>query len=419
MHEPFVIVGGGAAGCFAACIASAAGVPVLVLDANDRLMHKLSITGKGRCNVTNHCDLDTLMQHVNRNPRFLYSAFSRCLPEDVMRFFTARGVPLKTERGRRVFPESDKAKDICDCLLRTMEQNGVEHRLHANVRSLILRDGICCGVRLAGGEEIAASSVLVTTGGMSYPRTGSRGGGYRLAEQAGHTVNSPQPALIPLETAETDIREMQGLSLRNVTLRVTRGKKTVYSELGEMLFTHFGVSGPLVLTASCLMEPQKLSEYTLHIDLKPALDDQTLHARILRDLEPQPNRQMANALSSLLPASMIPVMLRRAQIDPASKVHDLTRVQRSSLVQCMKDFTLHPSAMRPISEAIITRGGISVKEIDPNTMGSKLIQNLYFAGEVLDVDAFTGGYNLQIAFATAHAAAKAVSEKEALSHGLR
>ena len=406
MNYDVLIVGGGASGCFAAVTAAERGRRVLVLDANDRLMHKLSITGKGRCNVTNNADPDTLMQNIPRNPRFLYSAFSRCTPQDVMAFFEEAGVPLKTERGRRVFPQSDKAADIVGALQRKMSEAGVTHRLHTRVKSLVLEQDACTGVQLSDGTVLRAASVLLATGGMSYPRTGSRGDGYTLAQQAGHTVIPPQPSLIPLETAETDAAEMQGLSLKNVTLTVKHGQKVIFTELGEMLFTHFGVSGPLVLSASCMLDPAKLSEYLLTVDMKPALSAEQLDARMLRDFAAQQNKDIANALRLLLPASMIPVMLSRAGIAPDTKVHSITKAQRTALGACIKGYTLHITALRPIAEAIITRGGVSVKEVDPNTMASKKCSGLYFAGELLDVDGYTGGYNLQIAFATGCAAGR-------------
>ena len=406
MNYDVLIVGGGASGCFAAVTAAERGRRVLVLDANDRLMHKLSITGKGRCNVTNNADPDTLMQNIPRNPRFLYSAFSRCTPQDVMAFFEEAGVPLKTERGRRVFPQSDKAADIVGALQRKMSEAGVTHRLHTRVKSLVLEQDACTGVQLSDGTVLRAASVLLATGGMSYPRTGSRGDGYTLAQQAGHTVIPPQPSLIPLETAETDAAEMQGLSLKNVTLTVKHGQKVIFTELGEMLFTHFGVSGPLVLSASCMLDPAKLSEYLLTVDMKPALSAEQLDARMLRDFAAQQNKDIANALRLLLPASMIPVMLSRAGIAPDTKVHSITKAQRAALGACIKGYTLHITALRPIAEAIITRGGVSVKEVDPNTMASKKCSGLYFAGELLDVDGYTGGYNLQIAFATGCAAGR-------------
>lgn len=408
MHSNIIIVGGGASGMFAAVTAARRGRSVLLLDANDRLGHKLSITGKGRCNVTNDCDPDTLMQNIPRNPRFLYSAFSRCTPADVMAFFEAAGVPLKTERGRRVFPQSDSAKDIVHALTQEMRKENVRIYDHSRVTELLITEDRCTGVRLENGAEHTADAVLLATGGMSYPRTGSRGDGYRLAQQAGHMVIAPQPSLIPLETAEHDPQEMQGLSLKNVTLTVKRGKKVIFSELGEMLFTHFGVSGPLVLSASCMLDPQKLSDCLLMIDMKPALTPEQLDLRIQRDFTEQKNKDAANAVRGLLPASMIPVMLRRAGISPEKKVHDITKAERAALVGAVKGFTLHPTAMRPIAEAIVTRGGVSVREVNPNTMESKKIHGLFFAGELLDVDAFTGGYNLQIAFATGFAAGSAM-----------
>lgn len=407
---PIIIIGGGAAGMFAAVTAARSGQDVLLLDANDRLGHKLSITGKGRCNLTNACDLDTFLQNVPRNPRFLYSALSRCMPDDVMQFFEDAGVPLKTERGRRVFPQSDSAKDIVDALIREMRHAGVKIRMQARVKRLLISDSRCTGVQLAGGEIISADAVLLATGGMSYPRTGSRGDGYRLAEQAGHTVIPSQPSLIPLETAESDPQEMQGLSLRNVTLTVTNGKKTVFSEMGEMLFTHFGVSGPLVLSASCRMDAANISAYLLTIDMKPALTAEQLDQRLQRDFAAQPNKTIGNVLKGLLPASMIPVMLRRADIPTETKVNTVTRQQRHTLGTAVKGYTLHVTAMRPIAEAIITRGGVSVREVNPNTMASKKVGGLYFAGEILDVDAYTGGYNLQIAFATGYAAAAGIQD---------
>ena len=399
-----LIVGGGASGCFAAVHATRRGRKVLVLDGNDRLMHKLSITGKGRCNVTNDCDIDTLMQNIPRNPRFLYSAFSRCSSADVMVFFEKAGVPLKVERGRRVFPVSNKASDIVSALKHEMDAAGVAVKLNTRVKKLLVENGVCIGVRTADGQEYRADSTLLATGGASYPRTGSTGDGYRLAQQVGHTVISPVPSLIPLETKEDDAREMQGLSLRNVTLTVTEGKKKLFSELGEMLFTHFGVSGPLVLSASSRMKHDRLSDTLITVNLKPGLTPEQLDARLLRDFAEVPNRAIGNILKGLLPASMIPVMLRRAELSAEKKAHDITKAERIRLCEHIQRFTLHPTAMRPVTEAIITRGGVSVKEVDPNTMESKLLKSLYFSGELLDVDAFTGGYNLQIAFATGFAA---------------
>ena len=402
MNADTIIIGGGAAGCYAAVTAANLGRRVLLLEGNDRIGHKLSITGKGRCNVTNACDLDTLTANIPRNPRFLYSAFSNCMPQDVMDFFEAEGVPLKTERGRRVFPVSDSAADIVNALKNAMHRLNVKI-IHARVQKLCIEDGCCVGV-IADNTEYRAESVLIATGGMSYPRTGSRGDGYTLAKQAGHTIVSPQPSLIPLETVEADPKEMQGLSLKNVKLTVLRKNKVIYTEQGEMLFTHFGVSGPLVLSASAAMDAQHPTDYTLQIDMKPALTHEQLDLRIQRDFSELQNRVLGNALGKLLPSSMIPVMIRAAGLSPERRIHDMKREERLQLGKTIKAYPLSVKAMRPIAEAIVTRGGVNVREVKPKTMESKLVNGLFFAGEVLDVDAFTGGYNLQIAFATGYTA---------------
>lgn len=406
MNTDVIIVGGGAAGCFAAIAAARRNRSVLLLDGNDRLGHKLSITGKGRCNVTNACDMDTLMANIPRNGRFLYSAFSGCMPQDVMDFFEAEGVPLKIERGRRVFPQSDQAADIVQALLRAMKRAGVK-REQLRVDGLCMENGRCIGVR-SGNAERFAESILLATGGASYPRTGSKGDGYRLAMQAGHTVISPQPSLVPIETVESYPAAMSGLSLKNVTLTVRNGKKSCFCEQGEMLFTHFGVSGPLVLSASAMMEPSDAASYVLEIDMKPALTAEQLDLRIQRDFAESPNRMLGNTLQKLLPSSMVPVMLELAALAPDQRVNAVTREQRQKLGAMIKAMPLHCKAMRPIAEAIVTRGGVSVKEVSPKTMESKLVSGLYFAGELLDVDAYTGGYNLQIAFATGYAAGQVI-----------
>ncbi|MBR6760656.1 MAG: NAD(P)/FAD-dependent oxidoreductase [Oscillospiraceae bacterium] len=406
MNTDVIIVGGGAAGCFAAIAAARRNRSVLLLDGNDRLGHKLSITGKGRCNVTNACDMDTLMANIPRNGRFLYSAFSGCMPQDVMDFFEAEGVPLKIERGRRVFPQSDQAADIVQALLRAMKRAGVK-REQLRVDGLCMENDRCIGVR-SGNAERFAESILLATGGASYPRTGSKGDGYRLAMQAGHTVISPQPSLVPIETVESYPAAMSGLSLKNVTLTVRNGKKSCFCEQGEMLFTHFGVSGPLVLSASAMMEPSDAASYVLEIDMKPALTAEQLDLRIQRDFAESPNRMLGNTLQKLLPSSMVPVMLELAALAPDQRVNAVTREQRQKLGAMIKAMPLHCKAMRPIAEAIVTRGGVSVKEVSPKTMESKLVSGLYFAGELLDVDAYTGGYNLQIAFATGYAAGQVI-----------
>ncbi len=407
VQTDIIIVGGGAAGCYAAVTAARRGKTVLLLEGNDRIGHKLSITGKGRCNVTNACDCDTLTANIARNSRFLYSAFSKCMPEDVMAFFEAEGVPLKVERGRRVFPESDRAQDIVDALKRAMRQAGVQV-VHKRVTDLMTEDGKCVGVR-CGDTAYSAASVLIATGGVSYPRTGSKGDGYRFAEQAGHRIITPQPSLIPLETVETYPADLSGLSLKQVKLTVKRGKKVCFSEQGEMLFTHFGVSGPLVLSASAMMDPAHATEYKLFIDMKPALTPEQLDTRIQRDFAEQPNKILGNAMGKLLPSSLIPVMIQQTGLSIALRIHDMTKGQRLQLGATMKALPLTIKGMRPIAEAIVTRGGVSVREVDPSTMQSKLCAGLYFAGEVLDVDAYTGGYNLQIAFATGYSAGLAMS----------
>lgn len=402
MTTDVIVVGGGAAGCYAAITAARLGRKVLLLDGNDRLGHKLSITGKGRCNVTNACDMDTLMAHIPRNSRFLYSAFSQCMPEDVMTFFEQEGVPLKVERGRRVFPQSDRAADIVNALLSAMEQAGVRTQ-RARVDALILQEGACIGVK-SGEQSFYAESILLATGGASYPRTGSCGDGYRLAKMAGHSIVSPQPSLVPIVTVEEYPARMSGLSLKNVLLTVKRGDDTCFREQGEMLFTHFGVSGPLVLSASAMMDAQRAGEYSLFIDMKPALTAEQLDLRIQRDFAESPNRMLGNTLQKSLPSSMIPVVLELAALSPELRVNRVTKQQRQQLGANVKALPLHCRSMRPIAEAIITRGGVSVKEVSPKTMESKLCKGLFFAGELLDVDAYTGGYNLQIAFATGYAA---------------
>lgn len=411
-----IIAGAGPAGMIAAITAAEAGKRVLLLERNPKPGRKLLITGKGRCNVTNNCDRDTLLANIPRNPRFLYAAFSRFSTADTMEFFESRGVPLKTERGNRVFPVSDKAADILNAL-----EKGLRHPLitiqEARISKLLtLPDNTgVCGVVCEDGTEYHAASVLLACGGKSYPRTGSSGDGYRLAEQAGHRIVPPVPSLIPILTKETDPKEMQGLSLKNVTLTVSRRGKTVYEELGELLFTHFGVSGPLVLSASAHMTGKKPEGrcdetfyasmlegqgYHLSIDWKPGLSEEQLDRRLLRDFAKFQNRDIINSLSELLPRKSIPVMLRRAGIPFETKINAVTKEQRRALLLAIKDFSLMPTGFRPIEEAIITSGGVDVREVNPGTMESKKLPGLFFAGEILDVDGYTGGFNLQIAFAT-------------------
>lgn len=400
-----VVIGGGAAGMLAAITAAERGKSVLLLEKNDRLGKKLAITGKGRCNVTNDCSVDEVLKNIPRNGRFLFSAMHVFAPEDTMRFFEANGCPLKTERGNRVFPVSDRAGDIITALERAMQRAGVRRRRETALE-ILLKDGVVAAVKTDAGL-ISAEAVILCTGGLSYPATGSTGDGYRMAARLGHTVLPASGSLVPMESGDIACAQMQGLSLRNTALKLLdcRGK-TVYQDFGELLFTHFGVSGPMVLSASAHCKEGE--RYTLSLDLKPALDEEKLDARFLRDLTAYANRSMENALSDLYPHSMIPVLLERCAIDPARKANSLTRTQRRALIAQTKAFSVPITGLRPVEEAIITRGGICVKEVDPKTMGSKLVPGLYFAGEVLDCDAYTGGFNLQIAWATAHAAGSAV-----------
>ena len=398
-----VVVGGGAAGMMAAGMAAQAGAHVTLLEQNGRPGKKLLITGKGRCNVTNDCAWQDVLLNVPTNPRFLYSALAGFSPADARAFFEQYGCALKTERGNRVFPVSDRSQSVLDALVRFLHENHVQ-LLPRRVTELAAAGGRVTGVKTESGP-IPADCVILATGGLSYPATGSTGDGYRLAEQAGHSIQPPCGSLVPLVSPDGACAEMQGLSLRNtgVQLRDEKGK-TVYQDFGELLFTHFGVSGPTVLSASAHLKPGK--SYSLVLDLKPALDEGKLDARFLRDLEAYANRSMENALADLFPHSMIPVLLRRAGIDPALRANSLTRQQRRALLEETKRFVIPISGTRPVEEAIITRGGVSTKEIDPRTMASKLVHGLYFAGELIDCDAYTGGFNLQIAWATAHAAAQ-------------
>ena len=404
MRYDVIVIGGGPAGMFAAITAAGRGLRVLLLERNDRLGKKLLITGKGRCNVTNDCDEQEVLRNIPRNGRFLYSAMAALPPKSVMDFFEKHGCALKTERGNRVFPQSDKSSSVLQCLQKVMQHRGVTVRT-ARVSQILAEDGKASGVR-TGTESIYANNVILATGGLSYPTTGSTGDGYAMAEALGHTVKQMEGSLVPLETAGEDCPAMQGLSLRNVGVKLLNEKgKVLYKDFGELLFTHFGVSGPTVLSASAHLKGDRCR---LIIDLKPALDESKLDSRILRDLEMYQNRTMENALTDLLPRSMIPVVLRRTGIDGDLQANSLTKQSRRRLVEELKAFSLEITGKRPVAEAIITSGGIAVSQIDPKTMESKLIPGLYFAGEILDCDAYTGGFNLQIAWATAYAAGSAV-----------
>ena len=398
-----IIIGGGAAGCMAAVYAARYGKSVLLFEKNDNIGRKLRITGKGRCNVTNDSPTEEHLRNIPTNPRFMYSAFSMFGAEETKSFFEELGVPLKTERGNRVFPVSDNAEDIVAAFGRELKQLGVKI-VHKRVSSLIIEDGACVGVR-AGSEEYRSGSVLIACGGKSYPNTGSTGDGYTLAKSAGHTVTELKPSLVPLVSPDKYCAELMGLSLRNVTLSLYDGDKRIFSELGEMLFTHFGVSGPLVLSASSHIRDMQPDRYRLVIDLKPALSPEQLDARIQRDFAENLNRDFINGIRKLLPAKLIPVAVRLSGIAPEQKVNGITKEQRRSFGELIKAFPVRISGFRPIDEAIITSGGVTVKEIDPKTMESRLCRGLFFAGEVIDVDAYTGGFNLQIAFSTAYAAA--------------
>lgn len=404
-----VIIGGGAAGLMAACVAAEkyGGRAVTVIEKNRRPGRKLMITGKGRCNVTNNCDRDTLISNVPANGRFLFSAFSDFGTADTMEFFEKRGVPLKTERGNRVFPVSDKASDIVDALVNTVRKSGVKI-LTAEAEEILTENFAVTGVRTRDGGILEADSVILATGGMSYPVTGSTGDGYEMAGRLGHTVTPLKASLVPLNVKQGFCSRLSGLSLKNVTLTVYESgrKKPVFSELGEMLFTHFGISGPLVLSASAHMRKMGSADYVAYIDLKPALDEQKLDSRILRDFEEEKNRNFGNSLDKLLPKSIIPVIISLSGIAPDTKVNQISREQRARLCGVLKALRLDITGFRPIEEAIITGGGISVKEINPSTMESKLVSGLFFAGEIIDADAYTGGFNLQIAFSTGHLAGK-------------
>lgn len=409
MSKRIVIIGGGAAGLLCAGFAAEGKGEITVIDKNARPARKVLITGKGRCNVTNHCTPDEFIKNVRTNARFLYSALHAFTPQDAIALFEGLGVALKTERGSRVFPISDQASDIVDAMTRFAKRGGARLMQRERAVAVLMQDGVVSGVKLESGAILPADAAVIATGGRSYPLTGSNGDGYRLAEQLGHTVIPQRPSLVPVVTEESWCADMMGLSLKNVILTLKNAKgKIVFSELGEMLFTHFGVSGPLVLSASSYMTDAPPS-YRLTIDMKPALDMQQLDARILRDFAEFKNRDFCNALDRLLPKKMIPVMVELSGIPPQTKVNEITREQRRRLVELIKAIPLTPRKFGNIEEAIITAGGVSVKEINPKTMESKLVRGLYFAGEVIDVDAFTGGYNLQIAYSTAYLAAKSLS----------
>lgn len=405
-----LVVGAGPAGLMAAGTAARRGLDVTLLEKNERVARKLMITGKGRCNLTNNCgSIEELIANVPVNGRFLYSAFSGFMPQDTIEFFESAGVPLKTERGNRVFPVSDKAADIVDAL-RRYASTGKVKIIQGRAKELIIEAGAAKGVTAENGEKFSADFVLITAGGVSYPQTGSTGDGYELAKQAGHTISEPKPSLVPLNAHEGFCSDLQGLSLRNIAIKVfdTDEGKEIYSDFGEMLFTHFGVSGPLILSASSHMRNMKRGKYKIQIDLKPGLTAEQLDARVLRDFSENANRNFINALNFLLPKKLVPVIVKLSGIEPGLKTNQVTKEQRQRLVELLKAFMLTITSFRPVEDAIITSGGVKTNEINPKTLESKLTRGLYFAGEVIDVDAYTGGFNLQIAFATGNLAGNVI-----------
>ena len=412
--KKIIIIGGGAAGMMAAIAAAQNGCHVDLFEKNEKLGKKIYITGKGRCNVTNASDMETMLNQVVTNRKFLYSAFYRFTNEDMMKLLEQCGCPLKVERGNRVFPVSDKSSDVISALQGELKRLHVSIHLRKEVQQLLTSSGsesgnVCSGIQLADGKKYYADAVIVATGGISYPSTGSTGDGYRFAKAVGHRITEQRPALVPLTVQEAWVKELQGLSLRNVEVTIFSGKKKLYQEFGEMLFTHFGVSGPAVLSASSIvgkkLEKQPL---TMQIDLKPALSEEQLDARILRDFNAAKNKQFKNALGGLYPAKLIPVIIRLTEVSPDKPVNEILRPERQKIISITKKLSLTLTGVRDYNEAIITQGGINIKEINPTTMESKLVSGLYFVGEVLDLDALTGGYNLQIAWSTGYAAGNSI-----------
>lgn len=407
-----IVIGGGAAGMMAACMAAVEGAHVTLLEKNEKTGKKIYITGKGRCNLTNACQREEFLENVITNPKFLYSAFAQLDNQAVMNFFEKAGCRLKTERGDRVFPVSDHSSDVIAALNGELKKNRVQVMLHTEVSELLLEEGSIKGVLLSDGKKLHADAVIIATGGRSYEGTGSTGDGYRFAKQAGHTIKDLRPSLVPFVVKEEWCKKLQGLSLKNVAVTLKKEKKKIYEGFGEMLFTHFGVSGPLILSASSFYTAKyNGQEALLTIDLKPAMDREQLDKRILRDFEENAGKQFKNALDKLLPAKLIPVMVELSGIDPHKKTSEVTKKECSRLLELFKELKLTVNGCRGYGEAIITGGGVNVKEIDPKTMGSRLVNGLYFAGEVMDVDALTGGFNLQIAWSTGALAGKSAGEK--------
>lgn len=401
-----LIIGGGAAGMYAAVWAARSGHEVLIFEKNEKVGKKLFITGKGRCNLTNACDMEELFEAVRSNPKFMYSSFYTHTNQDVINFFENLGMSTKTERGGRVFPVSDHSSDVIRTLEREMMRLKVDIKLNCRVEKICQENGKFTGIQLADGTKALGDACIVATGGISYPSTGASGDGYRFAEEVGHTITGLRPSLVPIQTEEEWVPQLMGLSLRNVELQVLDGKRKLFCERGEMLFTHYGVSGPLVISASSdVGDRLAKGNLKLQVDLKPALSEERLDQRILRDFQEQKNKQFKNSLGKLLPSKLIPVIIKLAEIHPEKKINEISREERGRLVHLIKHLEMTAVNLRGWNEAIITKGGVSVKEIDPGTMESKIIKNLYFVGEVLDLDAVTGGFNLQIAWSTAYAAA--------------
>lgn len=399
-----IVVGGGPAGLMAASQAALYGNNVTLLEKNPRTGRKLIITGKGRCNITNACDNDTFISNVVSNPRFLYSAINGFDTSDTVSFFNSLGLETKVERGNRVFPVSDKAMDVADALLNYARNTGVKVICSSPVDSLVIEDNTIKGVRCINGKTYYCDAVIIATGGKSYPLTGSTGDGYSLAQSAGHTVTDIVPSLVPLIISGSECKDMQGLSLRNISVSVTDNGKKIYEDFGELVFTHYGVSGPVILSASVHLNDYKNKNYRLSIDLKPALDAETLDKRLIRDFEKYNLKEVGNSLSDLLPSKLIPVVIKRWGIDKTTRCNSVTKEQRKALIDILKGMEFDITGTRPIDEAIITRGGVKTSEVNPKTMESKLCKGLYFCGEVLDLDAYTGGFNLQIAFSTGYLA---------------
>lgn len=406
-----IVIGGGAAGMFAAAVAAQQGREVELFEKNEKLGKKLFITGKGRCNLTNACDMEELFDSVCTNGKFLYSAFYGFTNQDAIQFFQDAGLQMKTERGNRVFPQSDHSSDVIGVLEKKMRQNGVKVHLNTEVEQILTESGHCTGIRLKDGKQVKGESVIVATGGLSYPSTGSTGDGYKFAKACGHSVTELLPSLVPFNAKESWVKELQGLSLKNSSIRIFDGKKKLYEDFGEMMFTHFGVTGPVILSASGRIG-KKLREKELKmvIDLKPALSEEQLDKRLLREFEEGQKKQFKNILGGLFPAKLIPVMIELSEILPEKRANEISKEERQNFLRKIKYLELTLTGLRDYNEAIITKGGIHIKEIHPATMESKLVQGLYFIGEVLDLDAVTGGFNLQIAWSTAYAAAMSVSK---------